>query len=567
MDMQDFLFEKLFAGPRAAELYTDAAGCGFVTGAQRSALPALQPPETNSGFLPAWWYGAQPLTRVEATADGCRTAPAAALPAQALRDRRLPLWYKAQVPQRGAYLVTLTLRATAEEPEALLFLGRRRLVWRGALQAGECRTLRALTEVSPIVARGQTAPIEDTSVDVTLVGALSLCRLRIEPAACRMIYIMGDSTVTDQSADVPYAPGTSYCGWGQMLPACLPGGVCVSNHAHSGLTTESFRTEGHYAVLRPLLRPGDLCLMQFGHNDQKLPHLKAYEGYTRRLRDYIAELRALGATPVLVTPLARNSWCADDQYNDLLAEYAAACHDLGRETDTPVIDLHAASMADITGVGRETAKQWFYPGDYTHTNDFGAYRMACHVFEGLCGLKLLPGALPPAPWAAHPPLQAAQPPAGCTVPLPEGLGDAYPDYDTDAPLTRVGALELVIRAMHLFPINVYNDLYRDVLGHETYAGTVQCAAQNALIPPVLTTDGCLYPARPITLEEFVTVLMPAYAGRRTLGGTARTPAGVAPVAENAARLAVGEGLLPPDANWAAPLTRRQGAALCRQVRI
>ena len=103
-------------------------------------------------------------------------------------------------------------------------------------------------------------------------------------------WVCGDSTVTDQTANLPYAPGTSYCGWGQMLPAYLPD-VCITNHAHSGLTTESFTSEGHWDIVKPRLRAGDICLYQFGHNDQKLAHLQAYGGYTDRLRTYIKEAR------------------------------------------------------------------------------------------------------------------------------------------------------------------------------------------------------------------------------------------------------------------------------------
>ena len=92
-----------------------------------------------------------------------------------------------------------------------------------------------------------------------------------------------------------------------MLPAYLPE-VCITNHAHSGLTTESFLSEGHWAIVKPRLRAGDICLFQFGHNDQKLAHLQARGGYTDRLRTYIKETRTAGTVPVLITPLARNSW-------------------------------------------------------------------------------------------------------------------------------------------------------------------------------------------------------------------------------------------------------------------
>ena len=48
-----------------------------------------------------------------------------------------------------------------------------------------------------------------------------------------------------------------------------------------------------------------------------------------------------------------------------------------------MLDLHAYAMQLIRQEGLETAKRWFYPGDYTHTNDFGAYRMAGFVADAL----------------------------------------------------------------------------------------------------------------------------------------------------------------------------------------
>ena len=81
-------------------------------------------------------------------------------------------------------------------------------------------------------------------------------------------------------------------------------------------------------------------------------------------------------------------------------------------------------------------------------------------------------------------------------------------------LTRAEALELAIKALKLFPINVYNDLYADIVGHETYAGTVQCAAQNDLIPAAWIADGKLYPQRTVTAADFLAVLMSGAAGRR-----------------------------------------------------
>lgn len=350
-----------------------------------------------------------------------------------------------------------------------------------------------------------------------------------------------------------------------MLPAYLPE-VCITNHAHSGLTTESFLSEGHWAIVKPRLRAGDICLFQFGHNDQKLAHLQARGGYTDRLRTYIKETRTAGAVPVLITPLARNSWRDPTHYNDFLADFADAVLDLGKKEAVPVLDLHAYAMQLIRQEGLETAKRWFYPGDYTHTNDFGAYRMAGFVAGALGKAVGLPVADFPA-WTPAPPFAPLTPPKDCALPAPDT--DPFADYDATRPqevLTRAEALELAIKALKLFPINVYNDLYADIVGHETYAGTVQCAAQNDLIPAAWVADGKLYPQRTVTAADFLAVLMPGAAGRRPLASPSPLPDSVPAYARFAAGQAVAEQLISAD-SLNDPITRSDAAALCRRLHI
>ncbi|MCC8101684.1 MAG: hypothetical protein LIP11_05290 [Clostridiales bacterium] len=87
----------------------------------------------------------------------------------------------------------------------------------------------------------------------------------------------------------------------------------------------------------------------------------------------------------LVTPLAGNSWKGGDgSYNDLLWEYAEVCKEIGESSHVPVLDLHGRSKAWITQQGREAVRTSFFPDDYTHTNDYGAYRMAGFVTAELC---------------------------------------------------------------------------------------------------------------------------------------------------------------------------------------
>ena len=208
------------------------------------------------------------------------------------------------------------------------------------------------------------------------------------------------------------------------------------------------------------LRPGDWVLLQFGHNDQKLPHLTAEGGYTERMRRYIERIRRKGAAPVLVTrwpatvgptkPVTTTFWPT------MRPPFSA----WGAETSTPVIDLHAYAMQAIKADGREASKAWFYPGDYTHPNDFGAYKAAGFI-GGALGRIL--GVQPPArgPWLPCGVREPLAPPADLKQPA---AGDPYAGYDDAAPLTRADALSLVTTALHLFPVNGYRSPFADVVG-------------------------------------------------------------------------------------------------------
>lgn len=567
-----YAVEHNFADAGQTVLYQPERGFGFITGANRAEVPVLKIPEANSGFLHKWWYAEKETTEILITDHGCNWRASKAVRTADLEGRYLPLCYRQDVPRPGSYRLTVTVWVGEDDEEVLVFAGRRRLAWRGALSAGQEVSVTTVCDVSPIIPRGKTEPLFDYSICLAVVGKgkkTCLQSAKIEETDACTVYIMGDSTVTDQTADVPYAPGACYSGWGQMLGAFLPEGYCVSNHAHSGLTTESFRSEGHWDIMASLIKPGDYCLIQFGHNDQKLAFLKADEGYSRRLERYIEELREKGAVPVLVTPLARNSWFNPERYNDLLADYAEAVFRIGERLCVPVLDLHGYVMEQIKEVGIEGAKQWFFPSDYTHTNDFGAYKMASFLGRGLCSImNEKPVIL--GDWRPCGPFTALEPPVDCQLTPPAGNSDAlevFLSQRPDEPITRVECLELVIQRMRFFPINVYNDLYEDVLGHETYAGTVQCAAQNHMIPPAFVKDGRLYPAQPMMLQEFLAVLMPAYASRKPLKTAETAPEGVAEYAKEAVCQAIGEGLADRDSAWEELVTRRCAAQLCRAVKI
>ena len=585
--------------------YSAEQGWGFVTEKIRREQELLRLPELNSGFEPVWWYQDEDITQLEMREEGCLIADCIGTNGAGKNcdgkewestGRRIPLLFKADVKKEGNYRIKVSLTGCAEmETEALLFLGRRHLAWKGILQYGQRQMVEGIVNVSAIVPRGKTEMNPDTTVDIALIGkGAALSGVQIEPVECPVIYIGGDSTVTDQSADYPYAPGASYSGWGQMLSAYLDSRIAVSNHAHSGLTTESFREEGHYAILYDRLKAGDYVLLQFAHNDQKLDHLKAEEGYRENLDRYISEIRKKGAYPILVTPIARNTWKGlDGSYNDLLAEYAEAVKRLGAQRKVPVVDLHAASRAFVLIKGLEAAKQWFYPNDFTHSNDYGAYQAAGWVAQGLAGFAGKTG-LDGEPEVADEESSAAYtgladfvrrggfgcwvPGNDCRVPeIPDEMkGKSAPAAEMlfenlerpDEPLKRAEALPMMIQALKFFPTNVYNDMFDDVIGHEWYAGAVECAWQNGLIPPEMTEGGKFLPEAEITMAEFLAMLMNGFRGRmRTQEKDISTQEQAPDFARKAVRESAALGLIDENTALNGPVKRKDAALMIRRLAL
>ncbi len=562
----------------ADDLYQPSAGYGFVVEQNRRKQELLKIPEINAGFDTVYWYRNEELTQIRNDDQGCfMEAPAAGI----------PLIFKADVPRQGNYRVTVTVQAPAGGMEnMLLFSGRRRLAYKGSLAAGESFTGTFLTNVCDIIPRGKECIYEDKSIDVAIIAdALRITRMQIEEVNCPTLYIAGDSTLTDQNTDYPYFPEASYAGWGQMLGAFLDNDIVVSNHAHSGLTTESFRKEGHYAIVRQYCKPGDFLLIQFGHNDQKLDSLKAAEGYRENLLRYINECRDNRMHPLMVTPVARNSWRGNDgSYNDLLKEYADCCLALGREMDVPVIDLHQRSMEFVTALGLEAAKRFYYPGDFTHSNDYGAYQMARFVTEEILRVCRNHPVNAYAWLADHvtegfgewtPPLVIKlpeKPEAYAEMVDPDAAQDLFVDLERrSAALTRAEALDMIIQTARFFRSNVYNDMFVDVVGHEWYAGGVECAYQNGIIPPELCSNNRFYPEQEVKLWEFLVLALNGYKSRKQLPAEepCQYDGSVPAYGQVFIRAACSLGLLPKGekVNLNRIISRGEAADICKNFKI
>ena len=195
------------------------------------------------------------------------------------------------------------------------------------------------------------------------------------------IVLVGDSTVREYPADRPDR------GWGQFVRERFKDGtVTVVNLAASGRSTKTFIEEGRWK--KALAEKPDYVLIQFGHNDSHAPgrpeSTDAATAYREYLRRYVDEARAVGATPILVTPMVRRTFDARGRITGNLGPYADAMKAVGREKKAAVIDLHAASLALAERLGPEKSAEFANkPGDATHFNEKGARAMADLVLRAL----------------------------------------------------------------------------------------------------------------------------------------------------------------------------------------
>ena len=248
----------------------------------------------------------------------------------------------------------------------------------------------------------------------TVIAALALAVAAgaQTPPAGRPVHIVlvGDSTVTEGS------------GWGLGFRQLAAPEVRVTNTAQNGRSSKSFRDEGHWATA--IAAKGDYYLIQFGHNDQpgKGPERETNPAttYPANMARYVDEVRAIGATPILVTSLVRRTFSETEpgRLTSTLGPWVDAVKRVAAEKRVPVIDLDASSRALCERLGpvdtarfnvRTDAGTW----DTTHLDATGSLAFAKLVVADL--RRAVPAL---SPWLIDDPEAEREPQPGDPRPYP-----------------------------------------------------------------------------------------------------------------------------------------------------
>jgi len=222
------------------------------------------------------------------------------------------------------------------------------------------------------------------------------------------IFIAGDSTAARNN-------GYPTQGWGVPFADYFdPSKVNVVNLARGGRSSRTFISEGLWDQLLAKLKAGDTVLIQFGHNDGSPVNEDASVPPERRrsrgsipglgeetqdivniitgqpetihtfgwyVRKMIADVKAKGATPIVLSLTVRNIW-QDGRVERGSGRYRQFDREIAAAAGVQFLDLTRIVADKYQELGREKVQELFGT-DHTHTNTAGADLNAASVVSAL----------------------------------------------------------------------------------------------------------------------------------------------------------------------------------------
>ncbi len=205
-------------------------------------------------------------------------------------------------------------------------------------------------------------------------------------------------------------------GWGYYMAEYFdPAKVTVENHALGGMSSRTFYTR-LWPEVKAGIRPGDWVIIELGHNDNgpydsgraraSIPgigtdslqvviqetgkHETVYT-YGEYMRRYIRDVKACGATPILMSLTPRCAW--DDKDSTIITRvdktFGKWAREVAEAEGVPFVDLNDITARKYERYGKDKVKTMFYL-DRIHTSEFGARVNAESAVEGLRGLSDIP---------------------------------------------------------------------------------------------------------------------------------------------------------------------------------
>lgn len=217
------------------------------------------------------------------------------------------------------------------------------------------------------------------------------------------VFVVGDSTASN-GPDL---------GWGSHLGDYFDSArVHVVNRAMAGRSSRTFQTEGRWDRVLGEMKAGDFVLIQFGHNDGglindkqrargSLPGLgvetreidnemtgqhEVVHTFGWYMRKFIADTKAKGATPIVLSLTVRNEW-REGKVERGSGRFSQWAGEIAQAEGVAFVDATNIIADEYERLGQEKVRA-FFPKDHTHTSAEGADLNAALIVSGL---RSLPG--------------------------------------------------------------------------------------------------------------------------------------------------------------------------------
>ena len=281
--------------------------------------------------------------------------------------------------------------------------------------------LKATVTPCTILGNVGTAKSTVTEKEITL-GSGSIDTER--PSGKSVIFLAGDSTVKDYSAGAINNSGANRPegAWGEFLGYFVNDNYEVMDYAQGGRSSRTFidgtssGNDRYLDKIKEQMVAGDYLFIQFGHNDSSASYVDRYvpvgtpdangvypyiaptaEGagdgtFKWYLQQYVDAAKAVGATPVMVTPVSRMYFNSDGTIrshhgdND---EYVTATKQVAEENGILCFDLYSwtknmyenAYKVDGDNGESSLAYRLFAAGEKTHHSKLGGFAIAADLAE------------------------------------------------------------------------------------------------------------------------------------------------------------------------------------------
>lgn len=185
------------------------------------------------------------------------------------------------------------------------------------------------------------------------------------------VYIIGDST-TENWAGAHWYP---CMGWGAKFQDFFnKNKVIVDNRGVGGTSSKKFYTFHWDNVLNDINK-GDYLFISFGANDanKSSEWSTKYDEFIELIGKYCSQVRAKGATPVLLTTINPSAWDWYGLMDGVYGIHPQAMRDAAQKYETPFFDLYQFGQELSGELGRDFDLAYRYnnylPGEYDNYPD------------------------------------------------------------------------------------------------------------------------------------------------------------------------------------------------------